>query len=98
MARKDNSGYIAPDNKPKTKEEQRDHKGSCSIDGVEYWISGWNNEGESGPYVNLKFNRKESSKNEHSESKANAYQPKQPAYVKQEDVKTSTEDSDSIPF
>ena len=37
---KDMNGSIFVNDK-KTKDNQPDRRGSCKIDGVEYWISGW---------------------------------------------------------
>ena len=34
-------------------------KGSALIGGVEYWVSAWTNEGNSGRYQSLKFSRKD---------------------------------------
>lgn len=46
-------------NNYKTKENQPTHKGDCKIDGVDFWISAWTNEGKNGKYFSLKFEKKE---------------------------------------
>jgi hypothetical protein len=39
---------------------ERDHKGSCEIGGVEYWISAWNNRSkDQKPYISLRFKAKD---------------------------------------
>jgi hypothetical protein len=37
-------------------------KGSCTIEGVEYWLSAWTKEGKSGKFQSLTFKRKEKAK------------------------------------
>jgi hypothetical protein len=46
-------------NKKKEKDVHQDYRGSAMINGVEYWISGWVNEGSDGKYLGLKFQAKE---------------------------------------
>ncbi len=46
-------------NKNKEKNVQPDYRGSARIGGVEYWISGWVNEGPDGKYLSLKFQQKD---------------------------------------
>ena len=47
-------------NKERTKDSQPQAKGSCQVDGVEYWISAWTNEAKSGQkYQSLSFQRKD---------------------------------------
>ena len=46
-------------NNYKTKESQPTHKGDCKIDGIDYWISAWTNDGKNGKYFSLKFEKKE---------------------------------------
>lgn len=46
-------------NNYKEKPNQPDHKGDCKIDGIDYWISGWINDGKNGKYFGLKFEKKE---------------------------------------
>jgi len=56
----DNSGIISK-NRKKEKEKHPDINGRCTIDGVEYWISGWSKTGSSGPFYSLSFKKKEES-------------------------------------
>ena len=47
-------------NKDRTKDSQPQAKGSCQIDGVEYWVSAWTNTAKSGQkYQSLSFQRKD---------------------------------------
>jgi hypothetical protein len=56
---KDNSGSIFKNDK-KEQESHPDGKGSALIDGVEYWVSSWNNVGKNGTqYRSLSFQRKD---------------------------------------
>jgi hypothetical protein len=61
--KKDNSGALFVNDR-KEKDEHPDRSGSATIDGVDYWVSGWINEIKSGDkkgdkYMALKFNRKD---------------------------------------
>ena len=56
---KDNSGSIFANDR-KESENHPDGKGSCMIDGVEYWVSTWNKKTQEGkPWRSLAFTRKE---------------------------------------
>ena len=55
---KPNSGSIFKNDK-RDKESSPNGKGSALIDGVEYWISAWTNDGKNGKYQGLKFQRKD---------------------------------------
>ena len=58
-ALKDNSGSIFKNDK-KEQDSHPDGKGSALIDGVEYWVSSWNNVGKNGTqYRSLSFQRKD---------------------------------------
>lgn len=46
-------------NDRKTKDNQPDYKGSCQIEGVEYWMSAWVREGKSGPFLSISYQLKE---------------------------------------
>ena len=46
-------------NKKKETDVHPDYRGSAMINGVEFWISGWVNEGSDGKYLGLKFQAKE---------------------------------------
>lgn len=55
---KDMSGSIGR-NKDKKTEKHPDYKGSCQIDGVGYWISGWiRREEDGGHWLSLAFSQK----------------------------------------
>lgn len=55
---RDNSGILG-ENAKKTQPNHPDKKGSCMIDGVEYWISGWSKSGQYGAFDSLAFQRKD---------------------------------------
>jgi hypothetical protein len=55
---KDMTGSISK-NKKKEKDSHPDYRGSCTINGVQYWISSWVNEGSDGKYLSLKFQQKD---------------------------------------
>ena len=45
-------------NDRKETEKHPDRKGFAEIDGVEYWVSGWNKETKRGDTISLKFEKK----------------------------------------
>lgn len=56
---KDNTGSMFPNDR-KESANHPDAKGSAMIDGVEYWISGWNKKTQDGKsWRSLSFTRKE---------------------------------------
>jgi hypothetical protein len=55
---KDNTGAIFVNDR-KEKDTHPDRAGSATIDGVEYWVSGWLRKSKDGqPYLSLAFKRK----------------------------------------
>ncbi len=55
---RDNSGNISK-NKTKEKDNHPDIKGQCTIDGRDYWISGWQKSNDRGSYYSLSFKAKD---------------------------------------
>jgi hypothetical protein len=55
---RDNSGSLSK-NQRKEKETHPDYKGKATIGGIEYWISGWKKENDSGPWLSLAFEVKD---------------------------------------
>jgi hypothetical protein len=55
---KDNSGSLFKNDKRES-DKHPNAKGSAVIDGVEYWVSAWVNDGNKGKYQSLKFERKD---------------------------------------
>lgn len=59
-----NSGILARNENRKT-DNHPEYTGSLNVDGVDYWVSAWVNEGKAGgkmegkKYFSLKINRKE---------------------------------------
>ena len=83
---KPNSGSIFKNDK-REKDTQPQMKGSALIDGVEYWVSAWTNESNSGTrYQSLSFQPKDQA---HSQGMAQAQTAAEPA---------GSFDEDSIPF
>jgi hypothetical protein len=58
MTKYDNSGIIAK-NARKEKENHPDITGTATIDGVEYWVNGWQKQGPKGMFYSLSFRLKE---------------------------------------
>jgi hypothetical protein len=54
----DNSGAMFVNDR-KDKETHPDRQGSATVDGVEYWVSGWIKDGKNGKWMSLAFKRKE---------------------------------------
>ena len=55
---RDESGSLFINDR-KQKENHPDYKGSCKINGVEYWISGWKKQGARGTFLSLAFQQKD---------------------------------------
>lgn len=56
---KDNSGVLFVNHERKT-DKHPSMKGSCRVDGFDYWLSAWtNNSEEGGKYLSLSFKPKE---------------------------------------
>lgn len=54
----DNNGILSK-NRKKEKETHPDINGSATVEGVEYWLSGWAKTGKNGPFYSLSFKRKD---------------------------------------
>lgn len=54
----DNSGSVSK-NARKEKDNHPDIKGKATIAGVEYWIDGWQKDGENGKWYSLSFKPKD---------------------------------------
>jgi hypothetical protein len=54
----DNSGIVYVNDR-KEKGSHPDRTGTATIDGREYWISGWLKKGDKGPFLSLSFKPKE---------------------------------------
>jgi hypothetical protein len=66
MAKYDNSGIIAK-NARKEKETHPDITGQATIEGVEFWVNGWQKQGPKGMLYSLSFRRKEAKEEPKSE-------------------------------
>ncbi len=56
--KRDNTGFLSR-NKKCEHDRQPEFRGSCVVDGVEYWLSGWVKQGDDGKFFSLAFTRKE---------------------------------------
>lgn len=75
-------------NKRKEKEKHPDTQGSCQIDGVDYWISGWTKTTQAGEkWVSLEFKRKDQQQ-----------EAAQPTTDKQKAAKAVSDLDSDIPF
>lgn len=54
----DNSGSIRLNDR-KEKDSQPDYRGKATIDGAEFWISGWKKKNDDGYWLSLSFQRKD---------------------------------------
>jgi hypothetical protein len=57
----DNSGILFKNDR-KTRDTDRDYSGSATIDGREYWMSGWLKEGKRGKFMTFSFTPKHKEK------------------------------------
>ena len=60
---KPNTGSLFKNDDRKT-DSHPNARGSALIDGVEYWIASWTNDGKNGKYQTLKFSRKDENRSE----------------------------------
>jgi hypothetical protein len=59
----DNSGILfRNDEKEPSNAKDRDYKGEATINGVEYWMSGWIKEGRKGKFMTFSFKPKDAPK------------------------------------
>jgi hypothetical protein len=75
-------------NKKRENDKQPEFKGSATINGVAYWLSGWVKEGQDGKFFSLAFTRKEQ---QPSAAPRRAAKPQQPYHAR-------TLDDDEVPF
>jgi len=66
-------------NDKKQKDSHPDYKGSCEIDGIEYWISGWKKETAKGPALSINLEKKQTNKQDNvkKEQSTKAYANKE---------------------
>ena len=61
----DNNGILSK-NRRKEKENHPDITGQATIEGKDYWLSGWSKTGKNGPFYSLSFKPKEENSNSRS--------------------------------
>ncbi len=66
FTQKDNTGALFK-NEDRSEDTHPNAKGSCTIEGVEYWLSAWTKEGKSGKFQSLTFKRKKPKNDEDSD-------------------------------
>lgn len=61
-------------NERKTTDNHPDLSGKLNVNGVEYWLSGWNKKSDRGDFISLQIKPKEAKPvTPHSAAKGNAY-------------------------
>lgn len=60
--KRDNNGTLGR-NEKKTESKHPDHKGQCTVGGVDYWISAWIKDGTNSKFFSLSFTPKEAKPN-----------------------------------
>lgn len=99
MAYDNDMSGILTKNDRKTTDKHPTHRGSCEINGVQYWISAWVKEGRDGTklagqkYFSLSFQAKDE-----QPAAAPAAAPKAAAKPAPTGFHDMDDDSDSIPF
>lgn len=82
--RRDMSGILFKNDR-KQQDTHADYQGTCTINGVEYYMNAWLKDGAKGKFMSFSFKPK----------KLPADQPRQPAF---EDSKADDGFTDQIPF
>ena len=77
-----NTGILTRNMECDESRNQPQYRGSMNVDGVEYWISAWVQEGKKGSklegqkYFSMKYEPKQQQQpSAHQQAKANAFQP-----------------------
>lgn len=82
---KDNTGTLFINNR-KQNDRQPDRTGTVMIDGVEYYLSGWDKSGPSGDRINLAVTKKEAKQEQRQDAKQASYDRQKPAPADDFDV------------
>ena len=82
---KDNSGTLFINNR-KQNDRQPDRTGTIMIEGVEYYLSGWDKSGPSGDRINLAVTKKEAKQEQRQDAKQASDDSQKPAPADDFDV------------
>jgi hypothetical protein len=66
-------------NDKREKDTHPNMRGSCLIDGVEYWVDAWTKEGQRGRWQSLSFRRKDAGQEEPARDTRTHAERKQPS-------------------
>lgn len=92
----DNSGIIS-ENDRKQQPNHPDFKGQITVEGREYWLSGWEKNGSKGPFISLSVKPKEDQAPQQSKPKSSLLKGSQEYKNKEAPTGFDEQDSD-IPF
>jgi hypothetical protein len=85
-------------NDRKEKDTHPDYKGSCEVDGTEYWLSAWIKDGRNGKFMSLAFTEKEEERAPAPPPRGDSYGNRSRGSDRATSVPRRDEYEDDIPF